>query len=179
MSLRDILGLIPHLRIIPSKSGSVTAGIHADSPRDASPPAGITFRLVNVKTGKALDVTDGSTTAGAALVQSPVSNRPSQLWTVRSAQGSLLIVNAHSGHSINIPRKSSLNRLPLIQWTVADGAPNQSWIFHRDGQAFRIASRWNNLLIAASDKPDANGPVVQLFPRGGDEELWQVVSVSR
>ena len=86
----------------------------------------VAFRLVNVKTGKALDVKDGSMRAGAALVQSPVSDRPSQLWTVRSAQDSLLIVNAHSGHSINIPRKSNTNRQPLIQWTVAEGEPNQS-----------------------------------------------------
>ncbi len=172
-----------NLRIIPSKpgqsSGSVNAGIHADNPRDASPPEGITFRLVNVKTGKALDVKDGSTKPGAAIVQSPVSDRPSQLWTVRSAQGSLLIVNVHSGHSINIPRKSNANRHPLIQWTVAEGASNQSWVFYRDRQAFRIASRQNNLVIAAPDKSDAAGPIVQLFPRGGDEELWQVVSVSQ
>jgi hypothetical protein len=168
-----------NLRIIPSKPGSATAGSRADSPRDASPPAGITFRLVNLKTGKALDVKDSSTTAGAALVQSPVSDRPSQLWTVRSAQGSLQIVNALSGHSINIPRKSNANRQPLIQWTVAEGASNQSWVFSRDRQAFRIASRQNNLVIAAPDKPDADGPIVQSFPRGGDEELWQVVSVSR
>jgi hypothetical protein len=42
------------------------------------------------------------------------------------------------------------------------------------GQAFRIASGRNNLLIAA---PDADGPIVQLFSRGGDEELWQLVAV--
>jgi len=68
---------------------------------------------------------------------------------------------------------------PLIQWTVAEGESNQSWVFHRDRRAFRIASRPNNLVIAAPDKPDANGPLAQLFPRGGDEELWQLVSVNQ
>jgi hypothetical protein len=165
-----------NIRIIPSSPGPGNARNHGDTSRDASPPEGVTFRLVNVKSGKALDVKDGSMRAGAALVQSDVSNGPSQLWTLRSAHGSLLIVNAHSGLSINIPRKSNANREPLIQWTVAEGEPNQSWVFHNHGPAFRIASRRNDLLIAA---PDADGPIVQLFPRGGDEELWQVVSVHR
>jgi hypothetical protein len=173
-----------NLRIITTKAerrpGSVSAGTQPDSPRGASPPQGVIFRLINVRSGKALDVRDGSPRAGAALVQSPVSSdRPSQLWTVRSARDSVLIVNTHSGHSINIPRKSNTNRQPLIQWTVAEGESNQCWVFHRDNQALRIASRQNNLVIAASDKPDADGPIVQLFPRGGDEELWKVVSVSR
>jgi len=87
-----------------------------------------------------------------------------------------LIVNAHSGLSINIPQRSNANRQPLIQWTVVDGEPNQSWVFRKHGQAFRIVSLRNNLLIAA---PDTNASIVQLFPRGGDEELWQVVSVNR
>ena len=56
---------------------------------------------------------------------------------------------------------------------------NQFWVLHRDRQAFRIAARQNTLIIAAPDKPDADGPIVQLFPRGGDEELWHVVSVNQ
>jgi hypothetical protein len=64
--------------------------------------------------------------------------------------------------SINVPQKSNANQQPLIQWTVADGEPNQSWVFHRHGQAFR----WNNLLIAA---PDAGGPIGKVFAiHGGD-----------
>jgi Ricin-type beta-trefoil lectin domain-like len=134
-------------------------------------------RELDVKTAHELD--QWNREVGAALVQSPVSDRPSQLWTVRSAGGSLLIINADSGHSINIPRKSNANRQPLIQWTVAEGESNQCWVFHRDRQAFRIASRQNNLVLAAPDNPDADAPIVQLFPRGGDEERWQVVSVSQ
>jgi hypothetical protein len=173
-----------NLRIIPMKTerrpGSGNAESRAEDLRDASPPQGIPFRLINLKTGKALDVKDGSMRAGAALVQSLVSpERPSQSWTVRSAQGSLLIINAQSGHSINIPRTSNNNHEPLIQWTVAEGELNQCWVFRRDKQAFRIASCRNNLVIAALDTPNADGPIVQLFPTGGNEELWQVVSAGR
>jgi hypothetical protein len=171
-----------NLRIIPSPPGwppgSISSAIGPDGSVDGSPPQGVTFRLINVKSGKALDVRDGLTKAGAALVQSQVSDRSSQLWTARSAKGTLLIVNVHSGLSINIPRASNLNRQPLIQWTVVEGEPNQSWVFHKEGQAFRIASLRDNLIIiAAPANPDANGPIIQLFPRGGDEELWQVALV--
>jgi hypothetical protein len=41
---------------------------------------------------------------------------------------------------------------------------------------FRIASAQNNLVIAAPDNPAADGPIVQLFSKGGDNELWRVVS---
>ena len=81
--------------------------------------------------------------------------------------------------SINIPRASNLNREPLIQWTVSSGKPNQCWDFRKQGAAFRIVSLQNNLVVAALDKPDANSPIVQLFPKGGDNELWQVVTVAR
>ena len=67
----------------------------------------------------------------------------------------------------------------MIQWNIAAGKLNQSWIFQRLGSAYRIISRQNNLVIAAPDDPSADGPIVQLFPRGGDEELWQVVIESR
>jgi hypothetical protein len=170
-----------NLRIIPSPpgrpSGSISAANGPDRSVDGSPPQGVTFRLINVKSGKALDVKDGSTRAGAALVQSRVSDRPSQLWTARSVRGMRLIVNTHSGQAIVIPRKSSLNREPLIQWTVVEGEPNQSWVFHKEGQAFRIASVRDGLIIAAPTNPDADGPIVQLFRRGDDEELWQVALV--
>jgi hypothetical protein len=173
-----------NLRMIPAKTESRlrsrNAGSHPKERGDASPPAGISFRLVNVKTGKALDVKDGSAQAGAALVQTPVSSdRPSQLWLARPAEGSLLIVNSQSGHSIAIPRKSNTNRQPLIQWTVAEKQSNFQWVFRRDGQAYRIASRQNNLVIASSDRPNADSLIIQQFPRGGDDELWQVVSVSQ
>jgi hypothetical protein len=155
------------------------SGVQPENRPSEAPLEGVPFRLINVKSGKALDVKDGSTRAGAALVQSRVSDRPSQWWTTRSVQGLLLIVNAHSGQAIVIPRKSSLNREPLIQRTVVEGEPNQSWVFHKEGQAFRIASLRDNLIMAAPANPDADGPIVQLFPRGGDEELWKVVPVSK
>ena len=171
-----------NLRIIPANSGPVRglAAIEVGPGvgRDASlPPDGSLFRLVNAKTGQALDVKDGATRAGAALVQSTVSDGESQLWTLRSSVGAMVIINAHSGHSINIPRKSNLNRQPLIQWTVAEGQSNQCWTFHKDGAGFRIASRQNGLVIAVTEKTDADGPIVQRFPKGGDEELWRVVPV--
>jgi hypothetical protein len=34
------------------------------------------------------------------------------------------------------------------------------------------------LMIAGPDKPDAEGPIVPFFSKGGDNELWQVVSVN-
>ena len=168
-----------NLRIIPFKSMRSSAWT-TFGPRDlALPPDGSRFRLVNVKTGQALDVKDGQTKAGAALVQSGVTDRPSQWWTLRSAEGAFRLVNTHSGHSINIPRASNLNRQPLIQWTDADGHLNQSWLFHKQGHSYHIVSRQNNLVIAAPEPPNADGPIVQLFPRGGDEELWEVVALVR
>ena len=159
-----------NIRIIPSSQEPHSrlrerpGFIRRHSRCNALPPEGVTFRLVNVKSGKALEVKDGSVRTGAALVQSAVSGEQSQLWTLRSAKGSLLVVNAHSGLPINIPRKSNANREPLVQWTVAEGEPNQSWVFHKHGLAFRIASRRNNLLIARR-RPNADGPIVQqLFP---------------
>jgi hypothetical protein len=169
-------------RIIPTKPERLPglASIASADTRDPSlPPDGSPFRLVNVKTRKVLDVKDGLTNAGAVLVQSTISDRPSQLWTLRSAKGSLSLINANSGHSVNIARASNLNRQPLIQWTVSEEQANQAWIFHKQGTAFRISSRQNNLAIATPDEPNADGPIVQLFPRGGDNELWQVVSVDR
>lgn len=98
---------------------------------------------------------------------------------IRSDGNSPLLVNAASGHSVNSPQASNLNRQSLIQWNVAAGKLNQSWIFERLGTAYRIISRQNNLVIAAPEDPSADGPIFQLFSRGGQNELWQLVSVSR
>ena len=171
-----------HLQIIPVKSGRppglANAGIGPAASRDPSlPPDGSFFRLVNVKSGKALDVKDGSMNRQARLVQSVVGDRPSQLWTIRSIRNSMLLVNANSGQSIHVLNASNLNRQPLVQFPIANALPQECWIFHREGAAFRIACQKNNLIMAARDQPDADSPIIQIFPTGGREELWHVVAV--
>jgi len=167
-----------NLRIIPTKQerSAGPASVTAAGPRDpALPPDGRPFRLVNVKSGKALDVKDASTRNDAALMQAKQADRPSQLWALRTVNGRQVILNANSGLSIHIRNVSSLNKHPLIQWKFADGKPQECWFFSKQAKGYRITSQKSNLVIAAPANPDADGPIVQLFPRGGDEELWQVV----
>jgi hypothetical protein len=72
------------------------------------------------------------------------------------------------------------------QWGNPAAQRRQSVAWRRPSTVLRtsqprilaVARLVANLVIAASDKPNAENPIVQLLPIGGEEELRQVVSAS-
>ena len=142
----------------------------------AGPEPGKSYRLVNVQTGKALDVL-GSSRESTDLVQHDVADSESQYWTFEKRGNYYFIRNVNSGLDINVPADKRDNGLGLIQYRYG-GWPNELWELKPDGESFQIVS-FRRLAIAVTAGSQPGARVVQVNPSGGNYERWKLLAVDR
>ncbi len=93
------------------------------APAGASPPGQI-FSFVGGHL--CLQPANGSTSQGAAIVQTPCNNGAAQLWTAVAAGGGVFRYrNSLSGLCLDA-RGGAANRTPVQQWTC-NGISNERW----------------------------------------------------
>ncbi|MHC3474465.1 RICIN domain-containing protein [Streptomyces sp. 7R007] len=80
------------------------------------------FSLVNINSGKCMDVRGASASAGEPVIQWPCSGRPNQRWTFNGSA----ITSVNSGLCLDVYGGSSGDDAPLIQWPCGTGK-NQQW----------------------------------------------------
>lgn len=114
-----------------------TAVADPETPR--FPRSGEITRLVNVNSGKCLEVPDHSTADGARAQQWTCVGARSQNWvwyhlgtTHVEGPGSAelrhyWITNRHSGKCLEVADSSTANGAPVQQWTCDANAPGQVW----------------------------------------------------
>jgi Ricin-type beta-trefoil lectin domain len=98
------------------------------------------FTIVNVHTGKALDVPNGLAIPGLPLQQFTLHRGDNQQWrfeTFPAARGPELfrpeyhrIYNRSSGLALDVPNGSQVWRVQIQQWTPHNGW-NQTWILQK------------------------------------------------
>ena len=81
-----------------------------------------TFSLVNINSGKCMDVRSGSVTAGTPIIQWPCTGATNQSWTVSGSE----IVSARSGLCLDVSDNSTAEDHAIIQWTCKNST-NQQW----------------------------------------------------
>ncbi|MFF7048053.1 RICIN domain-containing protein [Streptomyces griseorubiginosus] len=113
------------------KSGSaadaaeVAQNVAADDPSQlwqAVSQSDGSFSLVNINSGKCMDVKGASTTAGEPVIQWPCTGRPNQRWTFNGSA----ITSVNSGLCLDVTGGSTSDSTPLIQWPCS-GEKNQQW----------------------------------------------------
>lgn len=93
-----------------------------------STPVGRNHQLVNVNSGKCLQVSGASTADGAAVVQSTCTGAPHQLWKRTPVIGGYVtFTNVRSGKCLEVAGASGDNGAALDQSTCAAGA-NHQWM---------------------------------------------------
>ncbi|MFE2411747.1 alpha-L-fucosidase [Kitasatospora sp. NPDC059408] len=138
-----------------------------------------TFKLVNRRSGKVLDVSDASTADGAGLVQRPWTGGADQQWKLLpNADGSYRLANAKSGKVLDSPG-NSVQGASLDQWT-GDGGDNQSWqlVPSATGGYYRLVNVRNGWCADVKDASTADSAqVIQWTITGGDNQDWQIVAL--
>ncbi|HEV2645162.1 MAG TPA: RICIN domain-containing protein [Acidobacteriaceae bacterium] len=88
------------------------------------------YELQNVNSGLALDVSGGSTSNGAAVVQNTYTGASSQLWTlVATSGGYYQIKNVNSGLVLNVKGHSTLAKALIQQYGAQGPTPgNDRWL---------------------------------------------------
>lgn len=84
-------------------------------------------KLVNVGSGKALDVLNRLFTDGAAIVQGTDNGGTNQQWQATAVAGGFVkLVNRNSGKILDVFEGSAADGAAIVQWTDRN-ATNQQW----------------------------------------------------
>lgn len=87
---------------------------------------GAYYKILNVKTGLALDVNNESLVDGASIIQYPYSGNDNQLWSlVNLGNGYFQILNKHSQKVVDISSASKADGAKAIQYTASSGQNQQ------------------------------------------------------
>ncbi|WP_232247231.1 alpha-L-fucosidase [Kitasatospora azatica] len=138
-----------------------------------------TYKLVNRKSGKVLDVANASTTDGSPVIQWPWTGGTNQQWNLApNTDGSYRLVNGRSGKVLESPG-SSAQGANLDQWTD-NGADNQWWklVPSTTSGYYRLVNvrtGWCADVANASTADGAN--VIQWPTTGGPNQDWQLVAL--
>lgn len=137
------------------------------------------FRIINVKSGKALDVTDASTQNGARVIQNPVSDADSQLWSLNyNGSGYFRVTNVRSKKILDVLDESTEDGIEIAQWEDHNG-DNQVWrIVDIGAGRFKFRNKKSNKLIGVVGASTADGAKMEQRADGdGEEQQWKLVAV--
>ncbi|MFD2689235.1 alpha-L-fucosidase [Streptomyces phyllanthi] len=137
-----------------------------------------TFRVVNRKSGKVLDVNGASSADGAAIIQWPWTGGTNQQWKLlANTDGSYRLSNVRSGKVLDSPGGSA-EGAALDQWTDTDTS-NQWWkLVPATSGYYRLVNVGNGWCADVKDASTADGAtVIQWRDTGGTNQEWQVIAL--
>jgi hypothetical protein len=136
------------------------------------------FRLMNKKSGKFLDVAGGSTENGGDAVQNPKSagTATSQDWSLDyDTAGYQRLVNKKSSKVLEVPSESTADGAVLDQWSD-NGGDHQSWlVIDLGGGAYRVKNKKSGKYLGVVGGASTDGAAVeQRASTTGDEQIWLI-----
>ncbi|MER5436549.1 RICIN domain-containing protein [Streptomyces sp. NPDC002588] len=137
------------------------------------------YRLVSVRSGKALEVADGSTADGARAVQHTDDGGTDQQWRLKATgDGYYALVNRNSGKVLEVKDASTANSA-VVDQRADSAAANQQWkIGELDGGAVKVVNRNSGKVLDVKAKSTADGAqIIQYRDNGGTNQQWKLAAV--
>jgi alpha-L-fucosidase 2 len=160
-------------------SQAVTIGAGGSTVVTPNTSVSTTFKLVNRRSGKALDDPGASKSAGTALIQWTVNDGANQHWTLApAAGGAYTVTNVASGLLADVNGGSTADDATIIQWS-ADGGTNQLWTLVDAGGGFTklVSVRSGKVIGVRGDSTADNAAIVQQTDTGDISQHWQLIAV--
>lgn len=146
-----------------------------------SPPSFTTgqFVLVNKKSGKYLDVYQGSTADGATIDQWENTGYNGQIWTLQATDsGYYRIVSLNSGKVLDISQSSTSAGAAAIQWSNYGGSSQQWKPVDTGGGYFKLINRNSGLALGIGGGATSNGAAaIQWTDNGATDQQWQLIRI--
>jgi photosystem II stability/assembly factor-like uncharacterized protein len=152
-----------------------------DDSQAATVDANAYYRLVSVRSGKALDVNAFSTADGTRIQQWTDQNTANQQWRLRpTGNGFHELVNRNSGKVLGIAGGSTVRSAAAEQQTDSS-SPSQEWRIDAVSgtDAVTFTSRASGMVLDVSGGSTAQGAAVIQYPgRGTANQQWKLVKVA-
>jgi Ricin-type beta-trefoil lectin domain-like/Phosphatidylinositol-specific phospholipase C, X domain len=144
------------------------------------PVANGTWRLMNYNSGKALDVTGYSTTAGASIEQWTYNGGGNQKWTLTSQGnngGYYSLLATHDSQALDVSGGSMADGAGVIQWPWT-GGNNQIWqIVPTFSGTYKLVNKNSGKVLDVSGASAVDGAsVIQWTWSGGNNQKWQILA---
>ncbi|MGW8779473.1 RICIN domain-containing protein [Streptomyces sp. NPDC055796] len=139
------------------------------------------YRLVSVRSGKALDVNAFSTADGTRIQQWTDHNTANQQWKLRpTGNGYYELVNRHSGKVLGMAGDSTAQAAAAEQQTDSSSASQEWRIDDVSGSdTVVLTSRRNGQVLDVSGGSTADGAaVIQYGGHGGTNQQWKLVKAA-
>ncbi len=139
--------------------------------------SGETYKLINRSSGKALDVTNGSTADGADVIQWGYSGQNNQKWILTDTGNGYKLSNTKSGKVLDVYKSSTADGADVIQWTD-NGQNNQRWNLIDLGNGYYNLVNVNSGKLLDVEKGSAadGGNVIQWSSNNGYNQQWQIIA---
>ncbi|SDX94259.1 RICIN domain-containing protein [Paenibacillus sp. CF384] len=137
------------------------------------------YKLVNRNSGKLMDVSQGSQSDGADVIQWGDNGGMNQMWQfVSVGSGYYKLVNRNSGKVLDVSGQSTADGGNIIQNTSGTGL-SQQWQPVLVGSYYKLINRNSGKLADVSGASTSDGgDVIQYFDNGGTNQQWQLVKVN-
>lgn len=136
----------------------------------AHAPNGTYAQIVNVSTGRCLDIRDGDLTEGTDVITAPCTSSRTQVWRVDSGRG---VVQSAADSDLCLDSRGSVDKgVGIWQCDSVDGSHGENLRFTVDADGVIRPA----IAIEAGVTPDggAGGDGVSLVPlSGGAEQRWR------
>lgn len=161
----------------PSIDIDTAAGTVTGSTTGGEFTPGTNYQIVNVASGRVLDVADQSTQNGANVAIWSYWGGNNQKWTVEAAGSYYKISNVNSGKALDVYQSSTENHGNVIQYDYW-GGNNQQWsIIYVGNDSYRIVNRNSGRALDASGTENGSN-VIQYSYWGGDNQKWKFIPVN-
>ncbi|MFD7133064.1 pectinesterase family protein [Streptomyces sp. NPDC059894] len=179
---RAALYRLARLVTAPAVAAAVlTVGASAGPAAAATPAAGGTYTLAVTKSGKCLDVVDGSTANKALLQQwNCHADQTNQQWTVIDRGSSTFeLKSVGSGKCLDVPDHSTTSGIQLQQYTCV-GSANQLWRFTASGTGtYQVVNVGSGLCMSDLNAATTNGnPVIQETCTHNTNKQWAFTPIT-
>lgn len=124
------------------------------------------FRIVNVQSGKLLEVFSAATNDGAPIGQWGPTGNPTQVWTLTPASGGYILVNRNSGKLLEIPNASTADGTDAVQWGPT-GHATQRWNLGTSGAWSTFTNQNSGKRLEITGGSSADGAIAQQWPSNG------------
>ncbi|GLH98544.1 RICIN domain-containing protein [Phytohabitans aurantiacus] len=153
-----------------------------DDSQAATIDGGAYYRLISVRSGKALDVNAFSTADGARIQQWTDQNTANQQWKLRSTgDGYFELVSRNSGKVLGIAGDSTAQAAAAEQQTD-NSSTSQQWRIDdaRGSDAVTFTSRRSGQVLDVYGDSTADGVAVIQWPsHGGTNQRWKLVKLAQ
>jgi regulation of enolase protein 1 (concanavalin A-like superfamily) len=135
-----------------------------------------TYRILNRKSNKALEVKNGATANGSITDQWPYTGGSNQKWTLAyQSNGDYQLTGVGSGKALEVAGSSTADGAAVDIYTWS-GANNQKWTITPTGDGyFRLKPEHSGKAADVNGGSTADGAsVIQWSWNGGDNQQWSV-----